>query len=90
MEYDRFTMDALMIDLVELGVYYRYMRSEFDKYEYTSCPCIIYLTKSSSKSIDPSYPVYGGLFRQEAIMLLRRFYIRENEKGIFSQFIFAC
>jgi tRNA-specific adenosine deaminase 2 len=34
-----------------------------------------------SPSIDPTYPVYGGLFRQEAVMLLRRFYIQENEKG---------
>ena len=24
---------------------------------------------------------YGGLFREEAIMLLRRFYIQENDKG---------
>lgn len=39
-------------------------------------------TKANSKSIDPPYPVHGGLFRQDAIMLLRRFYIRENEKGI--------
>lgn len=34
-----------------------------------------------SPSIDPPYPVYGGLFEKEAIMLLRRFYIQENEKG---------
>ncbi|EKV15884.1 hypothetical protein PDIG_22390 [Penicillium digitatum PHI26] len=34
-----------------------------------------------SSSIDLSYPVYGGLFREEAIMLLRRFYIQENEKA---------
>lgn len=32
-------------------------------------------------SIDPPYPVYGGLFSKEAVMLLRRFYIQENEKG---------
>lgn len=35
----------------------------------------------NSHAIDPPYPVYGGLFRKEAIMLLRRFYIQENEKG---------
>lgn len=34
-----------------------------------------------SFSIDPPYPVYGGLFSKEAVMLLRRFYIQENEKG---------
>ena len=36
---------------------------------------------SNSPAIDPPYPVYGGFFREEAIMLLRRFYIQENEKG---------
>lgn len=38
-------------------------------------------TNIYSPSIDPPYPVYGGLFQKEAIMLLRRFYIQENEKG---------
>jgi hypothetical protein len=32
--------------------------------------------------VDPPYPVFGGLFQQEAIMLLRRFYIQENENGM--------
>ncbi|KAI9890160.1 MAG: tRNA(adenine34) deaminase [Vezdaea aestivalis] len=36
---------------------------------------------SNSQDIDPPYPAYGGLFRAEAIMLLRRFYIRENGKA---------
>jgi tRNA-specific adenosine deaminase 2 len=35
----------------------------------------------SDEGVDPGYPVYGGLFREEAIMLLRRFYVQENEKG---------
>ena len=35
----------------------------------------------ADKGIDPPYPVYGGLFREEAIMLLRRFYVQENDKG---------
>lgn len=38
----------------------------------------------SDPSIEPAYPVYGGLFREEAIMLLRRFYVQENEKGEFT------
>lgn len=42
---------------------------------------------NSDKSVDPPYPVYGGLFREEAIMLLRRFYVQENEKGGFMVFI---
>jgi tRNA-specific adenosine deaminase 2 len=33
------------------------------------------------ESVDPPYPVYGGIFREEAIMLLRRFYVQENEKA---------
>ncbi|CAI7670656.1 unnamed protein product [Penicillium bialowiezense] len=39
------------------------------------------LNLHSDSSIDPKYPVYGGLFEKEAIMLLRRFYIQENEKA---------
>lgn len=34
-------------------------------------------------SVDPPYKIYGGIFREEAIMLLRRFYVQENEKGVF-------
>ena len=34
-----------------------------------------------SPNVDPPYPVRGGIFREEAIMLLRRFYVKENEKG---------
>lgn len=35
----------------------------------------------SDKAVEPGYPVYGGLFREEAIMLLRKFYVQENNKG---------
>jgi hypothetical protein len=34
-----------------------------------------------SPSIDKPYPVTGGIFREEAIMLLRKFYVQENEKA---------
>jgi tRNA-specific adenosine deaminase 2 len=34
-----------------------------------------------SPSIDRPYPVTGGIFREEAIMLLRKFYVQENEKA---------
>ncbi|KAJ9229796.1 hypothetical protein DTO271D3_2042 [Paecilomyces variotii] len=37
------------------------------------------LSLHSDPGIDQPYPVYGGLFHKEAIMLLRRFYIQENE-----------
>lgn len=30
---------------------------------------------------NPPYKSYGGLFRKEAIMLLRRFYVQENERA---------
>lgn len=36
------------------------------------------LSIHSDQSLDPPYPSYGGLYRKEAIMLLRRFYIQEN------------
>lgn len=39
------------------------------------------LTACESPSIEPPYPVFGGIFREEAIMLLRRFYVQENGKG---------
>ncbi|CAD0108179.1 unnamed protein product [Aureobasidium uvarum] len=29
----------------------------------------------------PPYKIYGGIYRAEAIMLLRRFYVQENEKA---------
>lgn len=34
-----------------------------------------------SLSIDPPYPSYGGLYQKEAVMLLRRFYVKENTNG---------
>ena len=34
-----------------------------------------------SPGINPPYAVQGGLFREEAIMLLRRFYVQQNDKG---------
>ena len=39
------------------------------------------MTIHSDPGLDPAFPVYGGLFREEAIMLLRKFYVQENGKG---------
>ncbi|RMY63001.1 hypothetical protein D0863_10768 [Hortaea werneckii] len=39
------------------------------------------MTVHSDPGLDPAYPVYGGLFREEAIMLLRKFYVQENNKA---------
>ena len=44
------------------------------------------MTVHSDPGLDPAYPVYGGLFREEAIMLLRKFYVQENNKGIVDLF----
>ena len=39
------------------------------------------LSIHSDPSTDRPYPSHGGLYRKEAIMLLRRFYIQQNEKA---------
>ena len=31
--------------------------------------------------VSPAYPSHGGILREEAIMLLRGFYVQVNEKG---------
>jgi tRNA-specific adenosine deaminase 2 len=59
------------------AVFCPYMPSQYISKTAVDC---VRLTGYSS-SIDPTYPAYGGLFEKEAIMLLRRFYIQENEKG---------
>ena len=33
------------------------------------------------RGVDPGYPCFGGINHDEAIMLLRRFYIQENERA---------
>jgi tRNA-specific adenosine deaminase 2 len=39
------------------------------------------LSIHSDPSIEPLYVSHGGLYRTESIMLLRRFYIQQNEKA---------
>ncbi|KAJ9496021.1 tRNA(adenine34) deaminase [Exophiala xenobiotica] len=39
------------------------------------------LAVHSDKGLEAGYKSYGGIFRKEAIMLLRRFYIQENENA---------
>ncbi|KIX02590.1 uncharacterized protein Z518_08531 [Rhinocladiella mackenziei CBS 650.93] len=39
------------------------------------------LAVHSDKGLEEGYPSYGGIFRKEAIMLLRRFYLQENENA---------
>ncbi|CAD6567114.1 MAG: tRNA(adenine34) deaminase [Alectoria sarmentosa] len=40
------------------------------------------LSIHSDPSVDEPFSAHGGLFRNQAIMLLRRFYIQENGKGM--------
>jgi hypothetical protein len=65
-----------MIGLEALEEFFHYTPSQYPLKNSDPANLIGY-----SPSIDPPYPVYGGLFEKEAIMLLRRFYIQENEKG---------
>ena len=66
-----------MIASEVLGAYFQSILSRsFAVVEESRCNAKV------SPSIDPPYPVHGGIFRDEAIMLLRRFYIQENEKGM--------
>lgn len=44
-----------------------------------------------SPGVNRPFEAQGGIFREEAIMLLRRFYVQENERGVclnFSPFFF--
>lgn len=43
--------------------------------------CLSCVLIFSSPSVDKPYPVHGGIFREEAILLLRKFYVQENEKA---------
>ncbi|CAN6673225.1 tRNA-specific adenosine deaminase subunit Tad2p [Trichomonascus vanleenenianus] len=43
--------------------------------------CGSVLTVNRHKGPEPGYRAYPGLYREEAIMLLRRFYVRENDKA---------
>jgi hypothetical protein len=70
-----------MSDLEALAGFSPYIRSKLSTCLYPNGDPH---TISTSPSIDPPYPVYGGYFREDSVMLLRRFYIQENEKGKFS------
>ncbi|KAK9449929.1 cytidine deaminase-like protein [Limtongia smithiae] len=43
--------------------------------------CGSVLSVNSDLAVDPAYPAFPGFAREEAIMLLRRFYLQENEKA---------
>ena len=41
-----------------------------------------------SPGVNRPFEAQGGIFREEAIMLLRRFYVQENERGVCLNFFF--
>lgn len=52
--------------------------------EYVSGPFSVrWLLTTYSASVDEPMPVYGGFFREQAILLLRQFYVQENGKGMY-------
>jgi hypothetical protein len=70
-------MAVAMSDLAGLAASFLFTQSQFSSVTALE----VELTDYTSLGIDPVYPVKGGLMREEAIMLLRKFYIQENEKG---------
>ena len=70
-------MAVAMSDLAGLAASFLFTQSQFSSVTALE----VELTDYTSLGIDPAYPVKGGLMREEAIMLLRKFYIQENEKG---------
>jgi len=69
-------LDAGMSGLEAQAAYLQYMRSKLFFAVLFSNVLI-----SHSLSVDKPYPVVGGIYREEAIILLRKFYVQENEKG---------
>ena len=73
-------MDVPTTGSVALEGYCQYIQSSFHIIKRILESILISLR---SPALGPPYSVYGGIYREEAIMLLRRFYVQENEKGIF-------
>lgn len=48
-----------------------------------------YFSRSPALISSPPYEAVGGYYREEAIMLLRRFYLTENSNGEFAELIQA-
>lgn len=69
-------MAAQTIDLAVLVVFCRSTLSMFANIQASD-----FGDRENSPSVDPPYPAHGGIYREEAIMLLRRFYVQQNEKG---------
>ncbi|MCJ1405192.1 tRNA(adenine34) deaminase [Xylographa trunciseda] len=68
-----------MTDLVVQGEFCQYILSRTDGFRHDIS--LSNIADDYSPGIDPPYAVHGGLFREEAIMLLRRFYVQQNDKA---------
>ena len=65
--------------MIALEVPVEYFQSSPSKSKFDFCEQTYNIVISANT--DPPYPVHGDLLREESIMLLRRFYVQENEKG---------
>jgi len=71
-----------MIDLVELVESNRYIQSEFFPSRRRKLNADLSSFFYSTRLLySPPYPAVGNYRREEAIMLLRRFYLTENTAG---------
>ena len=70
---------AVTIALVVQEEYCQYILSTTEGFLYNIS--ISNIADDCSPGVDPPYAVHGGIFREEAIMLLRRFYVQQNDKG---------
>ncbi|OAX34871.1 cytidine deaminase-like protein [Rhizopogon vinicolor AM-OR11-026] len=62
--------------LRQLGIKEVFYGCENDKFG--GCGSVLGVNESVRHPVHPSYPATGGYLREEAIMILRRFYVTEN------------
>lgn len=75
-----FTLAVQMNDSVERKACFRCIQSKSALVLFPSAGADVDDLLGSS-SIDPPFGITGGIFRKEAIMLLRKFYFQENNRG---------
>ncbi|KAF3939776.1 hypothetical protein ABW19_dt0210272 [Dactylella cylindrospora] len=63
--------------LRQLGIRAVYFGCSNDRFG--GCGGVLHINLDAG--VDKCYPAIGGIFREEAIMLLRRFYLQENDKA---------
>lgn len=73
-----FSTDAEMIDLVDAAGLLALMTSESPVHGASRSICGVFRLAHPSH---PPYDAIGGYSREEAILILRRFYVTENSNG---------